>query len=82
MDQSSDDEGPAPIPSIGLAKGVVEESTNEDLDGMPLDDIDGEPVIDDIDGTPLDNIDGSPVDGDIDGVPIDEDDIDGEPLSV
>ncbi len=54
----------------------------DDLDGVPLeDDVDGVPM-DDVDGMPIDDVDGVPLDEDIDGVPLDNkiDDIDGQPL--
>ncbi|CCM01499.1 uncharacterized protein FIBRA_03553 [Fibroporia radiculosa] len=49
-----------------------------DIDGTPIDDVDGEPIKDDVDGEPIDDIDGELMD-DVDGVPI-GDDLDGEPI--
>ena len=48
-----------------------------DVDGQPVDDVDGEPLDADVDGVPLDNVDGDPME-DVDGAPID--DVDGEPF--
>ncbi|TFY70625.1 hypothetical protein EVG20_g2392 [Dentipellis fragilis] len=52
----------------------------EDIDGVPLDDdVDGLPLDDDMDGVPMDDIDGAPLDN-VDGVPMQESDVDGEPM--
>ncbi len=58
-----------------------------DVDGVPVDDVDGEPLATDVDGEPIDDVDGEPmedVDGvaidDVDGVPLDDTDVDGEPM--
>lgn len=67
-----------------------------DVDGKPVDDVDGEPLDVDVDGMPLENVDGEPmedvdgapmdgVDGepfgdDVDGAPMDSADVDGEPM--
>ncbi|TBU33831.1 hypothetical protein BD311DRAFT_784792 [Dichomitus squalens] len=48
-----------------------------DVDGKPVDDVDGEPLDADVDGVPLDDVDGEPME-DVDGAPMD--DVDGEPL--
>nr|GAT43003.1 predicted protein [Mycena chlorophos] len=54
----------------------------DDIDGAPLDDdLDGAPIAEDIDGVPLDDIDGAPLTDDVDGIPITEDDIDGAPMA-
>lgn len=50
-----------------------------DLDGVPVDDVDGEPMAQDVDGVPIEDVDGVPVD-DVDGVPMDSADLDGEPM--
>ncbi|KAI0775702.1 hypothetical protein BD413DRAFT_602894 [Trametes elegans] len=65
-----------------------------DVDGKPIDDVDGDPLDADVDGVPVDNADGEPmedVDGvpdeDVDGVPVGDvdgvpmEDVDGEPLA-
>ncbi|TFK73938.1 hypothetical protein BDN72DRAFT_834269 [Pluteus cervinus] len=58
------------------AEGAVMDTT-EDVDGEPISgDVDGEPI-DDVDGVSVDDIDGDPLD-DLDGVPLD--DVDGDPL--
>ncbi|OBZ68245.1 U2 snRNP-associated SURP motif-containing protein [Grifola frondosa] len=49
-----------------------------DIDGKPMDDVDGVPIDLDLDGVPIDDVDGEPMDDDIDGVPMD--DVDGEPM--
>ncbi len=56
-----------------------------DVDGVPVDDVDGEPLGEDVDGEPIEDVDGEPMDdldgesiGDVDGEPMD--DIDGEPV--
>ncbi|KAF9263347.1 hypothetical protein L218DRAFT_344780 [Marasmius fiardii PR-910] len=61
-----------------------------DVDGEPLDDVDGAPMTEDVDGSPVDNdldgalidndIDGTPIDADLDGAPIEDDDVDGVPI--
>lgn len=48
-----------------------------DVDGKPVDDVDGEPLDADVDGIPLENVDGEPMD-DVDGAPME--DVDGEPF--
>jgi len=58
-----------------------------DIDGEPVDDVDGEPMaadvdgepIDDVDEEPMEDVDGEPLDGNVDGEPMD-DDIDGAPM--
>ncbi|KAK7053479.1 hypothetical protein VNI00_004105 [Paramarasmius palmivorus] len=50
----------------------------EDVDGTPIADLDGEPLKEDLDGEPLDDVDGAPLDEDVDGVPMD--DVDGKPI--
>jgi U2-associated protein SR140 len=50
-----------------------------DVDGEPVDDVDGQPLDDDLDGVAVDDdVDGLPLEEDVDGVPID--DVDGEPM--
>ncbi len=67
-----------------------------DVDGKPVDDVDGDPIDADVDGAPMENVDGYPmedvdgapmgdVDGDhigddVDGGPMDAGDVDGEPM--
>jgi hypothetical protein len=72
------------ITLIGKRDGWVEVSAEveidgEDVDGIPIDDLDGVPLVDedDIDGVPIGEEYG---DDDIDGVPLDGDEIDGAPL--
>ncbi|KAI1794117.1 hypothetical protein LXA43DRAFT_997789 [Ganoderma leucocontextum] len=48
-----------------------------DVDGKPVDDVDGDPIDADVDGMPLENVDGEPME-DVDGAPMDE--LDGEPF--
>ena len=48
-----------------------------DIDGRPVDDVDGDPLDVDVDGMPLGNVDGEPME-DLDGAPMD--DVDGEPF--
>ncbi|CAL1707281.1 unnamed protein product [Somion occarium] len=50
-----------------------------DIDGMPVDDVDGEPLPADVDGEPLNDLDGEPME-DLDGQPIADEDVDGEPM--
>ncbi|KAH9949544.1 hypothetical protein B0H21DRAFT_777161 [Amylocystis lapponica] len=53
-----------------------------DIDGEPVDDVDGEPMAADVDGEPIDDVDGEPMDdAGIDGEPMD-DDIDGAPVDA
>lgn len=84
---------PEPLPSAA-ASGVgggdddgepMDEGS--DVDGVPVDDVDGEPLAEDVDGEPIDNVDGEPMDdvdgepiGDVDGEPME--DVDGEPVDV
>ncbi|KAL7281696.1 LOW QUALITY PROTEIN: hypothetical protein ACG7TL_005014 [Trametes sanguinea] len=49
-----------------------------DVDGKPIDDVDGDPIDADVDGVPLENVDGEPME-DIDGEPVE--DVDGEPMA-
>ncbi|KAH8107897.1 hypothetical protein BXZ70DRAFT_20103 [Cristinia sonorae] len=50
-----------------------------DIDGVPVDDVDGEPIGEDVDGVPIDDdLDGEPVN--VDGEPMDDSDVDGEPM--
>ncbi|KAI0630343.1 hypothetical protein C8Q77DRAFT_1137614 [Trametes polyzona] len=59
-----------------------------DVDGNPIDDVDGDPIDADVDGDPLDDVDGNPmedVDGEplaenVDGAPIPAAAVDGEPM--
>ncbi|KAI0743529.1 hypothetical protein C8Q80DRAFT_844408 [Daedaleopsis nitida] len=67
-----------------------------DVDGRPVEDVDGDPIeadvdglplenvdgdpIDDVDGDPMDDVDGDPIGGDLDGMPIDALDVDDEPM--
>lgn len=62
-------------------KPLVQEKEEEDMEGAPIEDLDGEPMQDDIDGEPMQDIDGEPMADDIDGEPIQaHDDIDGQPM--
>jgi U2-associated protein SR140 len=47
-------------------------SNDIDVDGEPLDDVDGIPIDDDVDGIPMgdDDIDGEALEGDVDGEPL------------
>lgn len=59
--------------------------SDDDVDGVSIEDIDGAPMDDSLDGAPILDIDGTPVD-DVDGVPMDDidgtalEDIDGVPM--
>ncbi|CDO77314.1 hypothetical protein BN946_scf184775.g4 [Trametes cinnabarina] len=48
-----------------------------DVDGKPIDDVDGDPIDGDVDGVPLENVDGEPME-DLDGEPVA--DVDAEPM--
>ena len=50
---------------------------DSDLDGKPVNDVDGDPIDADVDGVPVENVDGDPID-DVDGDPMD--DVDGDPI--
>lgn len=50
---------------------------DSDVDGVPVDDVDGDPMAQDVDGVPIDDVDGVPLD-DVDGVAMDSADLDGE----
>lgn len=59
-----------------------------DVDGQPVDDVDGDPIDADVDGAPMENVDGEPMD-DVDGLPMDDvdgaplgEDVDGAPMNV
>jgi U2-associated protein SR140 len=76
-----------PMAEVTAAKtGDSGEHADSNIDGEPLDDLDGEPLNDDIDGVPIDDIDGAPIEDDVDGVPMDDvdgvpmDDVDGVPM--
>lgn len=74
----------------GRDEQVDGKEVEDDVDGVPVDDLDGVPLEEDVDGVPMDDVDGIPIDDvegvslddDIDGVPLDNkiDDIDGQPL--
>jgi U2-associated protein SR140 len=75
----------------GEPVGAPTQMLGEDVDGVPLDDVDGEPLDGepvDVDGEPLDGepLDGEPIttaaEDDLDGEPMDEDDLDGAPMAV
>lgn len=52
-----------------------------DVDGAPIDDVDGDPLADDVDGIPIaEDVDGEPIAEDVDGELIAED-VDGEPIA-
>lgn len=63
---------------------------SSDVDGEPVDDVDGEPLPEDLDGEPIsadvdgepiaEDVDGEPIAEDIDGMPMDGGDVDGEPM--
>lgn len=80
------DETANPIPTTGIVESNVDgEPMNEgsDIDGEPVDDMDGEPMNADLDGEPMDDIDGVPMDNSaLDGEPIDGEPIDGEPMMI
>ncbi|TFK93763.1 hypothetical protein K466DRAFT_580676 [Polyporus arcularius HHB13444] len=59
-----------------------------DVDGKPVDDVDGDPIDADVDGAPMENVDGDPME-DVDGAPIGDvdgdhisDDVDGGPMDA
>ena len=47
-----------------------DEAQGSDVDGVPMDDVDGVAMEDDIDGAPMEDVDGVPMDEDIDGMPL------------
>ncbi|PCH43787.1 hypothetical protein WOLCODRAFT_104170 [Wolfiporia cocos MD-104 SS10] len=52
-----------------------------DVDGEPVDDVDGEPLNEDVDGVPIDDVDGELIaNAELDGEPMDGESLDGEPL--
>jgi U2-associated protein SR140 len=68
----------------------MEVSSDDDLDGVPVEDVDFDGVpIDDIDGKPIvdsaqsmdEDLDGEPIGDDVDGVPVEED-MDGTPINT
>lgn len=70
---------------------AMDVGSDEDVDGVPVNDVDGDPLAEDVDGDPLDDVDGEPVMEDVDGMPMGADldgepmgdvDVDGEPMSV
>ncbi|KAJ3480042.1 hypothetical protein NLI96_g8641 [Meripilus lineatus] len=82
---------PEPIPVVA---GADDDDDGEpmdegsDVDGVPVDDVDGEPLgvdvdgepMEDMDGEPMDDVDGDPLGVDVDGEPMD--DLDGEPVDA
>ncbi|KAK4893467.1 hypothetical protein LTR27_008149 [Elasticomyces elasticus] len=53
----------SPAPAVGMA---------DDVDGQPMDDIDGAPMFEDVDGAPMEDVDGAPMlEEDTDGAPMD-----------
>jgi U2-associated protein SR140 len=56
---------PAP-PSV--AKNEVQ--AEDDVDGVPMGDVDGTPMDDDIDGAPMEDVDGVPMEDVLDGMPM------------
>ena len=50
-----------------------------DVDGIPVEDVDGDPIGADMDGEPMDDVDGAPME-DVDGDPIGTGDVDGDPM--
>ncbi|KDQ21589.1 hypothetical protein BOTBODRAFT_123385 [Botryobasidium botryosum FD-172 SS1] len=66
-----------PMPATGF---IPLAEPKDDVDGMAVDDVDGEPI----DGEPTgegDSLDGDPIDGDpINGDPMDGDSVDGDPI--
>lgn len=71
-------EAAAPIPTAADEDGEPMDE-DSDIDGVPVDDVDGEPMVEDVDGVPIDDVDGDPLD-DVDGVPMEGGDVDGEPM--
>ncbi|KAK7005694.1 hypothetical protein R3P38DRAFT_3039045 [Favolaschia claudopus] len=77
----------APVDLTPTDADLDGEALVDDVDGIPMDDIDGEPVDgepmeEDMDGEPLDDdIDGAPMAGDMDGELLDED-VDGVPMET
>ncbi|KAI0075111.1 hypothetical protein K474DRAFT_1691944 [Panus rudis PR-1116 ss-1] len=69
------------VPPVAAVEDEDGEPMDEgsDVDGVPVDDVDGEPIAEDLDGEPMDDVDGEPI-GDVDGEPMKEDDVDGEPM--
>lgn len=57
----------------GDEDGEPMDEDKDDLDGEPVDGVDGEPLNDDVDGEPMDDgeLDGEPLEDDIDGAPVD-----------
>lgn len=55
-------------PAEAAAEPMQEAGPVDDVDGMVIDDIDGDPV--DVDGEPMDDVDGDPLDDDLDGAPL------------
>ena len=51
-----------------------------DIDGVPIDDIDGEPIVESAGNEMADDVDGEPIGDDIDGVPVE--DINGSSIST
>ena len=75
-----------PAPSVPQ---VAQKDGNDDVDGVPIDemDVDGVPLDQDVDGVPLDeDANGDPLDEDVDGIPLAGGlgaggvDVDGEPM--
>ncbi|KAK3724197.1 hypothetical protein LTR37_001322 [Vermiconidia calcicola] len=56
---------PALVPVAASPERVL-----EDVDGKPLDDVDGMPLEEDVDGAPMDEVDGVPMEDDLDGTPL------------
>lgn len=85
IEDEEDIDGVPLHPSV-VGSGTVTSEACDDIDGVPLDDMDRPLAEEDIDGVPLqdtvaaeEDIDGVPMD-DIDGVPLEGEDIDGVPL--
>lgn len=85
------EESSLPVASSEDMGDAMDVSSDEDVDGVPVNDVDGDPLAEDVDGDPLDDVDGEPVMEDVDGLPMGADldgepmgdvDVDGEPMGV
>jgi U2-associated protein SR140 len=63
-------------PGTENTDGASINELDPDLDGVPLDELDGASL----DGAALDDLDGEPLQDDVDGAPLDGEDLDGDPM--
>lgn len=74
-----------PAASVEETAPVVDDDDGEpmdegsDVDGIPVDDVDGDPIGVDGDGEPMEDVDGAPME-DVDGEPLPAADVDGDPM--